>query len=54
MKADISVISMHTNLDIAPGGVNDALAEALRIEDPGPMPGDETRPLPVWDGCETL
>ena len=42
VKADISVISMHTNLDIAPGGVNDALAEALRIEDPGPMPGDET------------
>ena len=41
VKADISVISMHTNLDIAPGGVNDALAEALRIEDPGPMPGDE-------------
>ena len=32
VKADISVISMHTNLDIAPGGVNDALAEALRIE----------------------
>ena len=42
VKTDISVISMHTNLDIAPGGVNDALAEALRIEDPGPMPGDET------------
>ena len=40
VKADISVISMHTNLDIAPGGVNDALAEALRIEDPGPLPGD--------------
>ena len=43
VKADISVISMHTNLDIAPGGVNDALAEALRIEDPGPLPGDESR-----------
>ena len=43
VKADISVISMHTNLDIAPGGVNDALAEALRIEDPGPLPGDEDR-----------
>ena len=41
VKADLSVISMHTNLDIAPGGVNDALAEALRIEDPGPLPGDE-------------
>ena len=43
VKADISVISMHTNLDIAPSGVNDALAEALRIEDPGPLPGDESR-----------
>ena len=43
VKADISVISMHTNLDIAPGGVNDALVEALRIEDPGPLPGDENR-----------
>lgn len=41
VQADISVISMHTNLDITPGGVNDALAEALRIEDPGPLPGDE-------------
>ncbi len=45
VKAEISVISMHTNLDIAPGGVNDALAEALRIEDPGPLPGDEVRLL---------
>lgn len=26
---NISVISMHTNLDIAPGGVNDVLMEAL-------------------------
>lgn len=43
VKANLSVISMHTNLDIAPGGVNDALAEALRIEDPGPLPGDESR-----------
>ena len=37
VKADISVISMHTNLDIAPGGVNDALAAALGLEDPGPL-----------------
>ena len=43
IRADIAVISLHTNLDIAPGGVNDALAEALRIEDPGPLPGDESR-----------
>ena len=28
---------MHTNLDVAPGGVNDALAAALGLEDPGPL-----------------
>ena len=29
IKSDISVISMHTNLDIAKGGVNDSLCEIL-------------------------
>ena len=29
---DIAVISMHTNLDCAPGGVNDVLAERLGLE----------------------
>lgn len=53
VKADISVISMHTNLDIAPGGVNDALAEALRIEDPGPL--REMRTIyAAWDICRML
>ena len=33
----ISAICMHTNLDVAPGGVNDALAAALGLEDPGPL-----------------
>ena len=42
VKNDTAVISMHTNLDAAPGGVNDALAAALRLEDPGPLPGDES------------
>ncbi|MBW6513490.1 MAG: Nif3-like dinuclear metal center hexameric protein [Candidatus Syntrophosphaera sp.] len=28
----ISVISLHTNLDVAPGGVNNALAEALGLQ----------------------
>ena len=37
LRADVSVISMHTNLDIAEGGVNDVLAETLRIVDPGPF-----------------
>ena len=33
----IGVISMHTNLDIAQGGVNDRLAKALELIDPGPL-----------------
>lgn len=32
IKAGISVISMHTNLDVAKGGVNDCLCEALGIK----------------------
>ena len=37
LRHGISAICMHTNLDVAPGGVNDALADALRLEDPGPL-----------------
>ena len=37
VQAGISAICMHTNLDVAPGGVNDALAAALGLEDPGPL-----------------
>lgn len=37
IKNDISVISMHTNMDSAYGGVSDALAEAIGLS--------ETRPL---------
>ena len=33
VKKNISAICMHTNLDAAPGGVNDVLADLLRIED---------------------
>ena len=36
----VSAICMHTNLDAAEGGVNDCLAEALELVDPGPL-GDE-------------
>lgn len=32
IEYDISAICMHTNLDAAPGGVNDALAAALGLE----------------------
>ena len=37
VKADVAAICMHTNLDVAQGGVNDALAEALELIDPGPL-----------------
>ncbi|MEM1486117.1 Nif3-like dinuclear metal center hexameric protein [Oscillospiraceae bacterium PP1C4] len=33
IRADISVISAHTNLDIAKGGVNDILAQTLGLEE---------------------
>ena len=37
LRSGVSAICMHTNLDVAPGGVNDALVDALRLEDPGPL-----------------
>ena len=36
-RADIAAICMHTNLDAAEGGVNDALLHALKVVDPGPL-----------------
>lgn len=36
----ISAICMHTNLDVAKGGVNDALARTLELIDPGPLSED--------------
>lgn len=40
IKNDISVISMHTNLDIAEGGVNDVLISLLGAECSGKLDGD--------------
>ncbi|MBE6761336.1 MAG: Nif3-like dinuclear metal center hexameric protein [Ruminococcaceae bacterium] len=37
----ISVISMHTNLDVAIGGVNDQLAKALKLENIQTVTDDE-------------
>ena len=34
LRANVSAICMHTNLDIAEGGVNDVLAQALGIRKP--------------------
>ncbi|MBX6395270.1 MAG: Nif3-like dinuclear metal center hexameric protein, partial [Alicyclobacillaceae bacterium] len=33
IRADIAVYNAHTNLDVAPGGVNDRLAQRLGLED---------------------
>ena len=37
LRHGVSAICMHTNLDVARGGVNDCLAEALELVDPGPL-----------------
>lgn len=34
LRANVSAICMHTNLDVAEGGVNDVLAQALSIRNP--------------------
>lgn len=34
LRANVSAICMHTNLDVAEGGVNDVLARALGIQEP--------------------
>ena len=38
IKNDISAICMHTNLDVAEGGVNDELAKTLRLRHIGVIP----------------
>lgn len=37
IKSGISVYSIHTSLDVIPGGVNDGLAEMVGIKDPKPI-----------------
>ena len=37
LRHGVSAVCMHTNLDAAEGGVNDRLAEALELIDPGPL-----------------
>ena len=39
LKAGISAICMHTNLDAAPGGVNDTLALRMGLQDAEPFAG---------------
>ncbi len=40
LGAGVSLIAAHTNLDCAPGGTGDSLAEALGLLQPGPVEGD--------------
>ncbi len=42
IQAKISLIAMHTNLDAAQGGVNDALAQTLGLRDIRPLCPQET------------
>lgn len=37
IKHDIAVYASHTNLDVAPGGINDMMAEALQLTDLVPI-----------------
>ena len=37
IQANVAAICMHTNLDVAVGGVNDCLATVLELVDPGPL-----------------
>ena len=45
LERKIALISMHTNLDCAPGGVNDCLAEAIGLQNPTVFADGETAGL---------
>lgn len=57
LKNDLSIISLHTNFDIAPGGVNDLLAGLLGVQEAQPLRitgGDEYVKMVLFAprGCE--
>jgi dinuclear metal center YbgI/SA1388 family protein len=57
LKAGISLVAMHTNLDIADGGVADVLAQALGlscIESKGLFRTGTIKPTPLPDWVKTL
>jgi dinuclear metal center YbgI/SA1388 family protein len=45
MKANMAVFSAHTNLDITDGGVNDVLAQTLKLQDIQPLTIDSREKL---------
>ncbi|MBQ3879338.1 MAG: Nif3-like dinuclear metal center hexameric protein [Oscillospiraceae bacterium] len=49
LKYDMAAICMHTNLDLARGGVNDALAEKLGLANIHPFAGDPDALLRIGD-----
>ena len=49
LKYDMAAICMHTNLDLARGGVNDALAEKLGLANIRPFAGDPDALLRIGD-----
>ena len=44
LKNDIAVFAAHTNLDAAPGGVNDVLAEKIGLVDVKPLDRESIEP----------
>lgn len=44
LSNDIAIIGCHTNLDVALGGVNDALADALNLKDFVPLTNTDKEP----------
>lgn len=50
LENGLAVISMHTNLDCAPGGVNDVLAERLGLQDIRIMPNYDDAPYLIRYG----
>lgn len=46
LRADIALYAMHTNWDLAPGGINDTLAECLELENIQPLGTDGEAALP--------
>ena len=53
IRAGIASVSCHTNLDVAPGGLNDYLARALELDRPGGSGGDRPRTPVQTDGLCT-
>lgn len=51
LEHNIAAICAHTNLDIAPGGVNDALAQALGLEQIGPFSEDGLGRIGIVSGA---